>query len=47
MAQELLCTQHASAVVEKDGYYTVDYSQLGFDMQTLSEYNAAMEQEQL
>ena len=38
MAQDLLDTKHASAVVEHNGYYTVDYSQLGFDMQLLSEY---------
>jgi len=48
MAQDLLGTKYASAiVVEKDGYYTVDYSQLGFDMQLLSEYNASIAQEQL
>ena len=40
MAQDLLGTEHASAVVERNGYYTVDYSQLGFNMQLLSEYLA-------
>jgi hypothetical protein len=38
MAQDLLGTEHESAVVERNGYYTVDYGQLGFDMQLLSEY---------
>jgi len=40
MAQDLLGTEHESAVVERNGYYTVDYSQLGFNMQLLSEYTA-------
>jgi hypothetical protein len=40
MAQDLLGTMYESAVIENNGYYTVDYSQLGFDMQLLSEYNA-------
>ena len=40
MAQDLLGTEHESAVVERNGYYTVDYSKLGFNMQLLSEYNA-------
>jgi hypothetical protein len=40
MAQDLLGTRYESAVIETNGYYTVDYSQLGFDMQTLSDYNA-------
>jgi hypothetical protein len=40
MAQDLLGTEHASAVMERNGYYTVDYSQLGFNMQLLSEYLA-------
>jgi hypothetical protein len=38
MAQDLLGTEHESAVMERNGYYTVDYSQLGFNMQLLSEY---------
>jgi hypothetical protein len=41
MAQDLLGTKHAAAVIEKDGFYSVDYSQLGFEMQLLSDYNAA------
>jgi hypothetical protein len=40
MAQDLLGTEHESAVVERNGFYTVDYRQLGFSMQLLSEYNA-------
>jgi hypothetical protein len=40
MAQDLLGTEYESAVVERNGYYTVDYSQLGFNMQLLSEYLA-------
>jgi hypothetical protein len=40
MAQDLLGTEHASAVIEHNGYYTVDYSQLGFNMQLLSDYNS-------
>jgi hypothetical protein len=39
MAQDLLGTRYESAVTEQNGYYTVDYSQLGFDMQLLSDYN--------
>jgi hypothetical protein len=39
MAQDLLGTIYESAVIEHNGYYTVDYSQLGFDMQLLTEYN--------
>jgi hypothetical protein len=39
MAQDLLGTRYESAVAEQNGYYTVDYSQLGFDMQLLSDYN--------
>jgi hypothetical protein len=40
MAQDLLGTKYESAVIEHNGYYTVDYSKLGFGMQLLSEYNA-------
>jgi len=40
MAQDLLGTKYESAVKERDGFYTVDYSQLGFNMQLLSEYTA-------
>jgi hypothetical protein len=41
MAQDLLGTKHAAAVIENNGFYSVDYSQLGFEMQLLSDYNAA------
>jgi hypothetical protein len=40
MAQDLLGTEHESAVVERNGFYTVDYTQLGFNMMLLSEYNS-------
>lgn len=40
MAQELLGTAHEVAVVERNGYYSVDYSKLGFEMQTLSDYQS-------
>jgi hypothetical protein len=40
MAQDLLGTKYESAVKEHNGFYTVDYSQLGFNMQLLSEYTA-------
>jgi hypothetical protein len=40
MAQDLLGTEHKSAVIERNGHYTVDYRRLGFNMQLLSEYNA-------
>jgi len=40
MAQDLLGTKHESAVVERNGFYTVDYTQLGFNMMLLSEYNS-------
>jgi hypothetical protein len=40
MAQDLLGTEHESAVIEHNGFYTVNYGQLGFNMQLLSEYNA-------
>jgi hypothetical protein len=38
MAQDLLGTEHESAVGEHNGHYTVDYSKLGFNMQLLSQY---------
>jgi hypothetical protein len=46
MAQDLLGTEHESAVVESNGRYTVDYSQLGFNMQLLTEYTPSTIQEQ-
>jgi len=40
MAQDLLGTEHESAVTDNDGVYTVDYSKLGFPMMLLSDYNS-------
>ena len=40
MAQDLLNTPYESAVSVDNGYYVVDYSKLGFEMQTYNEYSA-------
>jgi len=39
MAQDLLDSEYSSAVIKNsDGYYSVDYSQLGFNMTTYDDY---------
>lgn len=43
MAQDLLDSEYSSAVIKNsDGYYSVDYSQLGFNMTTYDDGTRAV-----